>query len=227
MSRLTALLFSLAMTTAAAGALAQMPAGDAAQGVKLFGACAACHSLLPDRNMTGPSLAGIWGRKAGSLKSFERYSPALKSSDVVWVEKTLDAWLKSPAGFIPGNSMAFPGISDAPQRADLIALLKEASTGRLPLPAAMTRPPFEDLKLLGPDHQVKAIRYCHDTYQVTTADDKTADFSESNLRFRTDSSAAGPHTEKPVIIPTGMMGDRASVFFAAPDEIGTFVKHQY
>ena len=77
----------------------------------------------------------------------------------------------------------------------------------------MTRPPFEDLKQLGPDHQVRAIRYLA--------------FTESNLRFRTDSSATGPHREKPVIIPTGMMGDRASVFFAAPDEISTFVKDQF
>ena len=226
MSRLTALLFFLVMTMTVAGALAQMPAGDAARGAKLFGACAACHSLVPDRNMTGPSLAGIWGRKAGSLKSFDRYSPALKSSDVVWDEKTLDAWLTSPAEFIPDNSMAFPGISDAPQRVDLIALLKGASTGQLALPAAITRPPFEDLKQLGPDHQVRAIRYCHDTYRVTTADDKTTDFWEANLRFKTDSSATGPLGGKPVIMRAGMMGDRASVFFAAPEEIGTFIKHQ-
>ena len=54
-----------------------MAAGDAEKGAAVFRACAACHSLKPDRNMTGPSLAGFWERKAGALASFERYSPAL------------------------------------------------------------------------------------------------------------------------------------------------------
>jgi cytochrome c len=85
---------------------------------------------------------------------------------------------------------------------------------------------FIDLKRVGPDQIVHEIRLRHDGYLVTTADGRTLAFAESNLRFRTDSSATGPHREKPVIIPTGMMGDRASVFFAAPDEISTFVKDQ-
>src|SRR5690348_3385326 len=87
--------------------------GDPEHGGALFRACAACHSLEPDRNMTGPSLAGFWGRKAGTLDSFERYSPALKSSGIVWSEKTLDPWLKSPQTAVPGNRMTFPGIPSA------------------------------------------------------------------------------------------------------------------
>ena len=79
----------------AGGAAAAGPQGHVQQGARLFGACAACHSLTPDRNMTGPSLAGAWGRKAGTLASFERYSPALKASGVVWDEATLDKWLES------------------------------------------------------------------------------------------------------------------------------------
>lgn len=214
---------------------AQTPPGDATRGAQLYRACAACHSLTPDRNMTGPSLAGVWGRKAGSLKSFERYSPALKTSDVVWDEKTLDAWLRSPAHFISGNHMTFAGISDARQRADLIAFLKDASAGRMPsagqvgmgqgTTAAMS-PQFTDLKKVGPDKQVTSIRICHDSYFVMTADGKTADFWEPNLRFKTDSSDTGPLAGKPVILPAGMMGDRASVFFASSDEITPFIKHQ-
>lgn len=84
------------------------------------------------RNMTGPSLAGVWGRKAGSLKSFDRYSSALKASKVVWNEKTLDAWLKSPSQFIHGNYMTFTGMPEARQRADAIAFLKSASNGEIP-----------------------------------------------------------------------------------------------
>jgi cytochrome c len=57
--------------------------GDASRGQRDFRVCAPCHSLKPDRNMTGPSLVGVWGRKAGSLPSFERYSDALKSSGII------------------------------------------------------------------------------------------------------------------------------------------------
>src|SRR5579863_3195198 len=86
--------------------------GDAVRGARVFGACAACHSLEPNRNMTGPSLANIWNRKAGTLKSFSRYSTALKSSGVVWNDQTLDQWLKDPAHFIPENDMPFPGLKN-------------------------------------------------------------------------------------------------------------------
>lgn len=51
--------------------------------------------------MTGPSLSGVWNRKAGSLASFPRYSSALKSSGIVWNDKTLDAWIKDPQHLIP------------------------------------------------------------------------------------------------------------------------------
>src|SRR5687768_693342 len=45
------------------------PAGDAARGQHVYRACAACHSLEPDRNMTGPSLSDLWNRIAGGLAS--------------------------------------------------------------------------------------------------------------------------------------------------------------
>ncbi|MFZ3237207.1 MAG: hypothetical protein WA184_17810, partial [Stellaceae bacterium] len=78
-------------------------AGDAGDGARAFRLCAACHSLRPEVNMSGPSLAGIWGRKAGSLPNFPRYSAALAGASVVWNEQTLDAWLADPAAFIPHN----------------------------------------------------------------------------------------------------------------------------
>ena len=64
--------------------------GDAARGQRDFQACAPCHSLQPDRNMTGPSLADLWNRKAGGLPSFSRYSQALKSSGITWDDATLN-----------------------------------------------------------------------------------------------------------------------------------------
>ena len=199
-------------------------AGDAERGAALFRACVACHSLQSDRNLTGPSLAGFWGRKAGSLKSFERYSSALKSSEIVWDEKSLDTWLTAPESLVPHNRMTFPGIPNAGQRADLIAFLKAASAGQAQ--RAVREAGFQNLKKLGDDRQVAAIRYCHDTYHLTMADGQIADFWEANLRFKTDSSDTGPLDGKPILMPAGMQGDRASVFFAAPEEISTFIKHQ-
>jgi cytochrome c len=99
--------------------------GNPIQGQRVFGACAACHSLQPDQNLTGPSLAHLWNRKAGSLGSFSRYSPAMRSANVEWNDKTLDEWIADPQRVIPGNQMTFAGIKDAKQRADLIAFLKQ------------------------------------------------------------------------------------------------------
>src|SRR5579864_6200921 len=91
--------------------------GNATRGQRIFGACAACHSLQPDQNMTGPSLAGLWNRKAGTLASFARYSAALQSSNIVWNDRTLDEWLADPQHVVPGNEMTFAGVEDARQRA--------------------------------------------------------------------------------------------------------------
>ena len=77
--------------------------------------------------MTGPSLADLWGRKAGGLSSFDRYSDALKSSGIVWDDRSLDGWLTDPQRKVPHNDMPFEGIKDAGARADLLALLKEAT----------------------------------------------------------------------------------------------------
>jgi cytochrome c len=210
-----------------------LSAGEAERGATVFRACAACHSLRADRNMTGPSLAGVWGRKAGGLASFERYSPALKASGMTWGAATLDAWIKSPKAVVANTTMTFPGIADAQQRDDLIAFLREVTNGHRYAGASdkirqaieAYSAGFDDLKKLGPDQQVSAIRYCHAAYVVATADGQTHEFWEANLRFKTDSSDTGPLPGKPVMMPAGMAGDRASVFFTSPDEISTFVKH--
>lgn len=231
---LLALLLALAAISTAHRAAAD---GDPEHGAKAFQVCAACHSLRPDQNMTGPSLAGSWSRKAGSLASFDRYSAALKASGVTWDEKTLDSWLKAPGQFIPGNWMTFAGIPDAVTRADLIAFLKTASAGQMPAEAAESggmeggmmggmAPNFTDLKKLGPDRHVRSIRSCRDSYFVTSADGKTRAFWDHSLRFETDASAFGPTVGTPAVLPAGMMGDRATIVFAKPEEISPFIKHQ-
>src|SRR6266851_8948857 len=101
--------------------------GDPARGERMYRACVACHSLEPNRNMTGPSLAALWNRQAAGLPSFPRYSAALKSAGIIWNDDTLDEWIKDPQHFIPGNTMTFAGIGNAQQRADLLAFLKDAT----------------------------------------------------------------------------------------------------
>jgi len=205
---------------------------DATRGADFFAqGCGACHSVLPDKNMTGPSLAGVVGRKAGSLPSFPRYSSALKSSDVVWGDNTLDAWLTNPQGFIPGNRMVFPGLEDAQARADLIAFLKQGASIAQSLPDAggmtgMGGGDVPNLKQASPASLVTLITYCGDTYDATTADGSTVQFWERNLRFKTDGSADGPKPGAPAIVGAGMVGDRASVIFAAPEEFGQFIKRK-
>ena len=95
------------------GSTEVIAAGDPENGVRAFRACGACHSLEPGRHKTGPSLAGVLGRKAGTVEGFRRYSPALKGADVVWNEATLDAWIADPQAFLPGNRMIFRGLPDA------------------------------------------------------------------------------------------------------------------
>jgi len=209
--------------------------GDATRGQRDFRVCAPCHSLEPNRNMTGPSLAGLWGRKAGGLSSFDRYSDAVKSSGIVWDDRALDGWLTDPQRMVPDNGMAFEGIKDARARADLLAFLKDATKpGAAPEPTAQAQMKGmggmmggggdPNLKNLEPARQVKVITHCRDTYRVTTADGKTRAFWERNLRFMTDSSKDGPDSGAPAIMPAGMMGDRAAVIFAAPDEIDKLIE---
>lgn len=197
-------------------------AGDAQRGARVFQACAACHSLEPGRNLTGPALSGLWGRKAGSLESFTRYSSELKKSDIVWNEKTLDAWTKDPQAMVPGNYMSFPGIKDERARADLIAFLGKASQAGSALAGRPRGLP--SLKNAPPGNRVNAIRHCKDSYFVTTAAGETLPYWEFNLRFKTDSSASGPAPNAPVMVGQGMQGDRAQVVFSAPAEISSFIK---
>lgn len=118
---------ALAILSFLGGTPQSLAAGNPAQGQRVFGACAACHSLQPDQNMTGPSLAGVWNRKAGTLASFTRYSPAMKSANIEWNDRTLDEWIADPEHLIPGNQMTFAGIKDPRQRADLLAFLEDAT----------------------------------------------------------------------------------------------------
>jgi cytochrome c len=100
--------------------------GDAARGEARFQECAACHRLNAGANEVGPSLHGIFSRKAGELADF-RYSPAMKRSGVTWTAETIEKYIADPQAFIPANRMPYAGMSNASDRADLIAYLQKAT----------------------------------------------------------------------------------------------------
>ena len=212
-----------ALCTAALGAAGSASAtGDAKRGAIAFRACVACHSLEPGVHRTGPSLAGVWGRKAGSLADFARYSSALKGSGLVWDEHALDRWLRDPQATVPGNYMIFRGVDPGRARADLIAFLRTASAQGKPQGALRSANP--DLKQPPETSRIAAIRRCGDTYHVTNAKGDTVPFWEFNLRFKTDSGPSGPAPGKPVMVGSGMQGDRAQVVFSGPQEISAFIR---
>ena len=99
-------------------------AGDINAGKAVFNLCASCHQVGSSaRAGFGPQLNGIIGRPAASTTDYN-YSPAMKRSGIVWSEKTLSAFLKSPSDTVPGTKMRFWGIGDEKKIADLLAYLR-------------------------------------------------------------------------------------------------------
>lgn len=99
---------------------------DPAAGEKVFALCRSCHVLDEGVNRVGPSLHKVVGRKSGSVPGFA-YSDANKNSGVTWTTDVLFKYLEDPKGFMPGTKMAFPGIKDAQDRANLVAYLESQS----------------------------------------------------------------------------------------------------
>lgn len=207
--------------------------GDVNRGGQIYRSCVACHSLRPDVHLSGPSLADLWGRKAGSIESFRRYSDDLKKSDFVWDENTLNAWLADPSAMVPDTYMTFRGIQDDKVRTDLIAFLQVAlkpggvsaavSKGLIDKRFVEGQRP-ENLSEAGPDQKVKAIRKCSDTYFVKTEDGREQPYWEMNVRLKTDTSERGPKGNDPVLAYAGMQGDRISVVFKSTESIAQFIK---
>ena len=103
---------------AAGRASAAPPAGNAARGEEIYQACEDCHSL--DKNDVGPRHRGVPARRLPDYP----YSDALKSSNIVWNEETLDKWLTDPQALVPGAKMFFH-LAKPQDRADVIEFLKE------------------------------------------------------------------------------------------------------
>ncbi|OJW69826.1 MAG: hypothetical protein BGO57_17090 [Sphingomonadales bacterium 63-6] len=104
-----------ASATVAAAAPATPPAG--------FNMCKACHSAEKGKHGIGPSLAGVYGTKAGDIPGYD-FSKAMKESGLKWNDATLDKYLADPRGTVPGTKMSFAGMKDEAKRQEVIAYLK-------------------------------------------------------------------------------------------------------
>jgi cytochrome c len=102
-------------------------AGNAARGERVFNQqCKTCHSLEDGPSITGPTLHGMFGRKAGTAAGFD-FSEAMIKSGIVWDETTLAEYTSDPKAKVPDTKMVFNGLKQAGQLADLVAYLKQAT----------------------------------------------------------------------------------------------------
>lgn len=115
--------FLLAATLFATSVADVAHAADAAHGKVLFQRCAICHRTdKGGGNGLGPNLFGVTNRKAASAAGFN-YSAALKNSGLTWTAANLTKWVAHPSALVPGNRMAFAGLNDPAQQADVVAYL--------------------------------------------------------------------------------------------------------
>lgn len=230
--------FSVAAALMAAGA-GPAPGGEAdatlKKGAMAYRQCAACHSLKPDVHLSGPSLAGLWGKRAASIDGYGRYTDALKDLDMAWDEDTLNAWLADPQAMAPGTTMTLRGIESDATRAALITFLRRAMpdggsaevVNEGLVPENMAEGPVPpDLSETGDNQRISNIRHCRDGYFITTADGAQFPFWETNVRLKIDTSVRGPEDERPILLRSGMAGDRVSVVFSSMENLRSQLREQ-
>ncbi len=114
---------SAVIALATVASVSSFAEGDAAKGEKVFRKCKACHTVEVGKNRVGPSLAGMFSRKAGTLEGY-RYSKAMIASGIEWNDETFAEYMKSPRKFVKGTKMAFVGLKKPEDVADLLAYLR-------------------------------------------------------------------------------------------------------
>ena len=114
---------------------------DPAKGAEVFKKCGACHTVAQGgANGIGPNLYGTLGEGIGQGKGGFAFSDALKGKGGNWDFDKMNEWLTSPRKYAPGTKMTFAGLSDATDRANVIAYLNTQGSN-LPLPTAVAAPP--------------------------------------------------------------------------------------
>lgn len=106
-----------------AAAVAEASTAAAGEAPAAFNQCKICHTTEPGKNLIGPSLAGVYGRKAGTVAGFP-YSAAMRQSGLTWDDATLDRFLEAPMKAMPGTRMTYAGLKDPVVRKDVITHLK-------------------------------------------------------------------------------------------------------
>jgi cytochrome c len=118
-------LVAVTVTTMSTMISSVAPAADVENGKAVWNKCRACHQVGETaKNLVGPILNGLIGRKAGTVEGYN-YSEANKNSGIVWDEATFREYIKNPKGKIPNTKMVFPGLSDEQDIDDLLAFLKQ------------------------------------------------------------------------------------------------------
>lgn len=113
-----------------------LASADPAKGAEVFKKCASCHSIdQGGANGIGPNLYATLGEGVGQGKAGYAFSDALKGVGGTWDFDKMNAWLTSPRKFANGTKMSFAGLSNAEDRANVIAYLNSQGSN-LPLPAA-------------------------------------------------------------------------------------------
>ena len=116
-----ALMVGALLLTVQAGAQAQ----DIEAGQRSFNKCRACHQVGEGaKNLVGPHLNGLFGRKAGTVEGYN-YTEANKNSGIVWDEAVFAEYIRDPKAKIPGTKMVFAGIRNDKEIGDLTAFLKQ------------------------------------------------------------------------------------------------------
>lgn len=113
--------------------------GDADHGAGIWDECAGCHDIGPEAGIrVGPPLTGLFGRRAGNIDGFS-YSKSMArmgADGLTWDWRTLDAYVENPKALVSGTRMAYDGLKDAQDRADLIAFLRRYSDRPQDIPEA-------------------------------------------------------------------------------------------